>query len=289
MALGMGISDCSGFLHWRGQRPARVLYVEGEMSRRLLKQRAADEVARRGSVPENFFMLSHEDIEGFAPLNTPAGQACIDRVIAKIGGVEFVIFDSVMCLTIGDMKDELSWQQTLPWARSLTRRNIGQAWAHHTGHDETRAYGTKTREWQLDTVIHLEVVQRVDTDVSFSVEFRKARERTPLTRADFQPVRVALVNDQWVCDVVDAKRAGHISPLAQKFLDALLNVLAGDGLALVNGRKAASTEAWKAECLRLGLLDPDKPHSARTLFAKQRRDLVAANRISCQQEMTWTL
>jgi hypothetical protein len=53
------------------------------------------------------------------------------------------------------MKDEEPWQDTLRWARSLTNRAIGQLWVHHTGHDDSRSYGTKTREWQLDTVILL--------------------------------------------------------------------------------------------------------------------------------------
>jgi hypothetical protein len=26
-------------------------------------------------------------------------------------------------------------------------------WLHHTGHNETQSYGTKTREWQMDTVL----------------------------------------------------------------------------------------------------------------------------------------
>jgi RecA-family ATPase len=40
IGLGMAAADGSGFLHWRGVRPARVLFIDGEMSRRLLQQRA---------------------------------------------------------------------------------------------------------------------------------------------------------------------------------------------------------------------------------------------------------
>ena len=31
-------------------------------------------------------------------------------------------------------------------------RSIGQMWFHHTGHDESKSYGSKAREWQMDTV-----------------------------------------------------------------------------------------------------------------------------------------
>src|SRR5206468_2050561 len=97
----------------------------------------------------------------------------------------------------GDMKEESPWQETLPWVRDLTRRSIGQCWTHHTGHDETHAYGTKTREWQLDTVILLETIDRPGTDIAFSLNFTKARERSPENRADFEPAAITLANDRW--------------------------------------------------------------------------------------------
>ena len=290
ISLGMAIAAGKDFLHWQGHREARVLYIDGEMSRRLLKLRIADGVERLGLRPSGFYALSHEDIEGFSPLNSAAGQVCIERVIAGIGGVDLLLLDSVMCLISGDMKDELSWQQTLPWARSLTRRSIGQIWIHHTGHDDTRSYGTKTREWQLDTVMHLQPLERPDTDVSFSLEFRKARERTPSTRTDFQDAKVALVHNCWECDLAETERTGHASPLGLKFLDALKNALAGDAATKCNGRRASSDEAWKAEAVTLGLLDPKaKPDSARTLFNKYRRELIGANMVACQGNLTWTL
>jgi hypothetical protein len=185
-ALGFAVAAGAPFLHWGARRAARVLYVDGEMSRLLLRQRISDAAKRLGTKPANFFALSHEDIDGFAPLNTPAGQACIEAIIKQIGGIDLAIFDSIMCLVAGDMKDEEPWQQTLPWVRSLTRRNIAQIWINHTGHDATRGYGTKTREWQMDTVLHADAVERADADVSFGLRFTKARERAPQTRADFE-------------------------------------------------------------------------------------------------------
>ncbi len=60
-------------------------------------------------------VLSHEDIPDFAPLNTPEGQAQIEHQIKRIGGVDLIVFDNIMCLIAGDMKDEEGWRQTLPW------------------------------------------------------------------------------------------------------------------------------------------------------------------------------
>jgi hypothetical protein len=114
-------------------------------------------------------------------LSTEAGRAQIEAAIARIGNLDLMLFDNIMSLIGGDMKDEESWRQTLPWQHSLTKRKIGQMWIHHTGHDETKSYGTKTREWQMDTVVFMEEAKRDDTDVSFTLSFRKARERTPET------------------------------------------------------------------------------------------------------------
>ena len=73
MALFAHVAAGKDFLRWRGIRPARVLDVDGEMSRQLLKTRAIDVARRLGCNPEGFHLLSHEDVEGFAPLNTPEG------------------------------------------------------------------------------------------------------------------------------------------------------------------------------------------------------------------------
>ena len=126
MAVGMRIAAAVDFLHWQAHKPARVLYVDGEMSRELLKERMADEAKRLGVIPENFYALSHEDIDGFQPLNIKAGQDAMDAHIESIGGADLIILDNVMCLTAGDQKDEEVWSQTLPWAKSLTSRRIAQ-------------------------------------------------------------------------------------------------------------------------------------------------------------------
>jgi hypothetical protein len=291
IALGMRVAAGADFLHWRARRSARVLYIDGEMSRRLLRQRVLDEAERLGCSPDNFMALSREDVPNFRPLNTPEGQAWVTALIDRIGGVDLIILDNIMSLTVGDMKDPEPWQQTIPWALSLTRRHIGQIWIHHTGHDETRSYGDKSREWQMDTVAHLDGVKRPDTDVSFCMSFKKARERTPATRLDFQDVRIALVNDRWEHEVTETARPQQVPPQTMKALEALTNVIASDAVERLSGeRRAAKKGDWEIECDRLGLIDlKGKPHSARTLFNKFRRELVAANRIACEGDLSWII
>jgi hypothetical protein len=289
IALAIRIAAGLAFLHWLARRSVRVLYIDGEMSRRLLRQRVLDEAQRLGESPTTFFALSHEDIPDFKPLNTIEGQAWLNAFIEKIGGIDLIILDNIMCLTVGDMKDPEPWQQTIPWVKALTKSGIGQVWIHHTGHDETRSYGDKSREWQMDTVVHLDAVKRDDTDVSFSMAFKKARERTPTTRFDFQDVKIALVNDQWEHELTQTQRPDKISPQASRALDALHNVIAGDrAVSLTGGRRAAARDVWMDELALLGMVDlQEKAHSARTLFLRWRRELVAAFRIGCEGDWSW--
>jgi hypothetical protein len=287
IALGMRIGAGFDFLRWAGRRPRNVLFVDGETSNRLLKERLIEEAKRLGVVPAGFHALSHEDVENFAPLNTPEGQNMIEAAIAKVGA-EFTIFDNVMSLLSGNMKETEQWAATIPWVRALTAKKIGQLWVHHANEDN-KAYGDKTREWQMDTVLFGEKVERPDADVSMKLTFRKARERTPATRADFADLTVALVDDVWTYSSPEGGNKRSPSPLGRKFLDALGNALAGDDATTSGGIRRAPIEAWRRECSAIGLLDKDKEDSARALFSKHRRELIAWNQIACSETLAWVV
>ena len=142
--------------------------------------------------------------------------------------------------------------------------HIGQLWIHHTGHDASRGYGTKTREWGMDTVAHLTAAKRPDTDVSFHLRFTKARERTPLNRLDFQEISIALVNDEWIGSAAAIGKM-KIEPLTTKFFEALRDATI-DCAAKMHGCPAAPLDRWRAECVRRGLIGPKaKAHIARSM------------------------
>ena len=72
---------------------------------------------------------------------------------------DVIFFDSVMCLLVGKMGEEDSWAPIKDLVRQISSRRIAQIWLHHTGHDASRGYGTKTREWEMDTVMMLSKVE----------------------------------------------------------------------------------------------------------------------------------
>jgi KaiC/GvpD/RAD55 family RecA-like ATPase len=198
LAAAIAMAEGRPFLHWRGGRSCRVLYVDGEISRREMKRRLKDAVRRAEAMPEaDLTLLSREDFESMPPLNTRSGQKWIDDFIEAYGPFDFIFFDNIQALLSGNMKEEEQWAEMLPWVKSLTRRAIGQMWFHHTGHDESRSYGSKAREWQMDLVILMERVEVPGADLAFSIKFTKAREKTPDNRADFEPVTMSLQDDKW--------------------------------------------------------------------------------------------
>jgi hypothetical protein len=219
------------------------------------------------------------------PLNTREGRVFINDEIKRLGGVDFIIFDNIMSLISGDMKEEESWRQVQPWLRSLSRRSIGHLWLHHTGHDESHGYGTKTKEWQQDNVIRLETVEGSGTDISFKLSFDKAREREPANRRDFEDVNVALVDDEWTWQRVSGGRQQPPSPLAKKFYVALCGVCD----QTFNGYRAATIERWREACFACGLLDRDRGDSARSLLSKNKLQLIERNWIASNETMVWII
>jgi hypothetical protein len=250
------------------------------MSRSLFKRRIEDVVRRLGCHPDTLFCVSSEDLKNFPPLNTPEGMAYLNARLSDIGGVDFIEFDNVMALIQGDQKDELGWTQVLPLVNALTERRIGQLWIHHTGHDASRGYGTKTREWRMDTVIHLTAVERAASDICFQFEFRKARERTPESRADYQDVTIALVEDKWLGTV--GINQGKPSPAEAKMLEAF-DDLVKDGKVVqrADGHWTVTRDDWESECLRRGIV------KSKDQFRTNRSRLVHKNHIECDGDWSW--
>jgi hypothetical protein len=291
IALGLHSAAGKHFLCWQAHGKFRVLYIDGEMSRRLLRKRLKDAVRRLNIDPNDvvFYTLSHEDIPHFQPLNSEAGRKFVLDFIKTKGGVDLAIFDNIMALTTGDMKDEESWQQTLPLVTQLTVQEVGQIWVHHTGYNKEHGYGTSTREWRMDTVMLCAEQQRPDTDVSFSLNFTKARERTPETRRDFEEITIALLNDEWTYSGAPQKQKKP-SPRARKFLDALQNAFVDAEKHRFQTWQAIKISAWQAECARIGLIDLDaNRQSARSQMSKYKLELIAFNCIACNDDLVWEI
>jgi hypothetical protein len=76
--------------------------------------------------------------------------------------------------------------------RKISSRRIGQVWLHHTGHDTSKGFGTKTREWEMDTVVSL-----TEAESAVSMEFKKKRLWTPKTADQFKPLTIVRGENGW--------------------------------------------------------------------------------------------
>jgi hypothetical protein len=280
MAMGGAMGAGSGFLHWTSSRPARVLMIDGEMPRDLVQERLNDLYARMGvdELP-NLFVFCREDAEDLAqeypelgemqPLNSEAGRKWLLRLIDIMGGVDVVILDNRMSLLAGDMKDEVPWTDTMPLVKELTQRRIAQIWIDHTGHDAGHIYGTKTKEWQFDTVALMEKAERPGAEIAFTLSFSKARRRKPSNRSDFDTVTVTLANDEWTVEGATSTRSkGKVSAMAAAFHDGLVNAL-----VITPTPGSATRDLWYLECVRLGLADSIHTDDSRAVADRKRSKL----------------
>ncbi len=292
IAVAFAIAGNKNFLHWtRPGRPCRVLYIDGEMPRRLMKQRLQDAMRHAGVTPEGLIILSKEDFEDMPPLNTFQGQTWVDERIEEFGPFDLIIFDNIQALLVGDMRDEEQWAGLLPWVRALTRQTIAQIWLHHTGHDESRSYGSKAREWQMDTVGIMERVKDADVDLTFSLRFSKARERTPDNRDDFEPVTMSLRDDKWVQgEAITTKRIGGATKTA---LDLLRRTVidAGEKPPASNHIPpdicAVRADLWRQYCYKGTISEADTPESQQKAFRRAQQKLQELGKIGVWDEWVW--
>jgi hypothetical protein len=298
LGIAAGVASGTGFLHWPAGRPARVVYIDGEMPAELIKPRAADALRRLGgaAVPAGNLLIFGRDIETtarrafpslppFAPLNTAEGRHFIFALVKAIGGVDLVIFDNVMSLMSGNQKDEVPWSETLPLVQALTDRRIGQLWLDHTGHNSDRQYGSSTKAWRFDAV---GVMKPIDGETDphatvFTLSFEhpgKARRRTPDNWQQFAPQKVRLTADGWANEPVakDAAKAEQhsLKPATRKQHDALLALL--DRTA----RAGTTRDEWYAECVQIGL-NTEVPADA---SGRVRSDMMASFRTRISELVT---
>ena len=268
LALAAGIASGSGFLHWRSCRAARVLYIDGEMPLRTLRARVCDATRRVGLSADEadalpLSLVSWQDagdlgLGPWMPFNTEDGQRFVVQLCDALKP-DVVIFDNVQALLSGDMKDEVPWNDTWPLISLLTGREIGQVWLDHTGHDTSRQYGTSTKAWRFDTVgimTALPIEERARTETAFTLSFEtpgKARNRSPETWNEYETTTIRLHEDAWTSQAVGGE-AGQtkLRPSRMPFYEALTSAIAR------GGAKPGETtrQAWEAECVRAGLIEP---------------------------------
>ena len=217
MALAAAMAAGTDFLHWkRSGKSRKVLYIDGEMGQRLMVQRIQDVVRRLGSTPDGLSVLCRANCRRETAAAQHRGRPALHR--GRHRPARRRRLHSVRQPAGPGHRQPArgrALRRRADLGKDADRRSIGQVWVHHTGLDETRGYGDKSKEWQFDTVLLLKRAGE-DGEVAFDLEFTKARERTPDNRADFLPVRVELADDAWTVESTQRTRRARLHRRGRK-------------------------------------------------------------------------
>ena len=165
MGLAMACAVASGFdfLHFKADKPRRVLYVDGEMDAREMQDRlnlliAGFEKEGKHVIKENLrlFLAGMQQDATMPDLATKRGQAQLE---AYINQSDLVIVDNIFSLyTAGRENDADSWVEYNAWSRKLRAKGVSLLWIHHTGKDKNRGpRGSSAIEAILNSSVCLEV------------------------------------------------------------------------------------------------------------------------------------
>ncbi len=295
MAMGLAMAAGEAFCHWVGSgRPARVLVIDGEMSKELVQERLADAERRFGKRPEGFFCLCNEDIE-MPPLDTEQGQIWLGYLIAYFGYLDFIIFDNLGTLTVGDLTTAESWLPMIQFNKSLTKEKIGVLWINHTGKDPSKDFGTHTRLWALDVAMIATKLANRPEDIAVRLEFLKARQRKPSNRENFEPVDLILDQDRWLTSAPvkpKRKRAG-LGSNEKTVLNALETAIQHNGepspefSGMPTGGLVTTVDAL--ESFAMSKLPQEKTKARNQAFRRALESLVANNWIGKHDHYLWSM
>jgi len=301
---GAAIAAGVDFLDWKGRRRARVLYLDGELPAETFKERM-ELIGNRYGDDIALFGYSRDVLapDEMPPLNTDTGRAWLLREI-ETTQPDVIFFDSIMCLLGGNMSEEESWAPVKDMVRQISSRRIAQVWLHHTGHDASKGYGTKTREWEMDTVVMLSKIETDDDapemSAAFRLEFTKARMKTPANHKQFAPKTVHSTENGFVSEdatkSAKAKPKSEIAIMSRAFVDAYARL--ADGVTQSPGfdgkpARKVKTEDLRHELKSRGFLETDeKGHvtgASRKVLLRAKTELLSKGEFVEAEGVIWRI
>jgi len=159
VALGIACAVYTGgqFLRWSAPKPRGVLYVDGELPIRTMRDWVSATIASVGRdaieepAPLHFLTPDLQDAP-MPDLATATGQAALEPYL---DGVELLILDNLSALCrVSEENEAGDWVPIQSWILSLRRRGITVLLLHHAGKSGAQR-GTSRREDLLDVVIKL--------------------------------------------------------------------------------------------------------------------------------------
>lgn len=228
--LNLGVTGAlvSGnpFLGWQVKQPVGVLYVDGEMRIKELRDRFTALMNSPPIAPLHFLTseLVYQRCGGKdLILTSDLMRQEISRILDAHLEIKVLILDNISCLFSGINEDsKQDWEPVNAWLIRLRHRGIATVLVHHAGKGGQQR-GTSGREDSLDTVIQLSKPTGADAreGCHFELTFTKSRSVTgdAVTALDvqLQTVNGAL---QWIWRPVEVSLREKVLKL---YLDGVVS------------------------------------------------------------------
>jgi AAA domain len=295
MEVGAAIASGEGLLGWCGYRDryARVMYLDGELPVETFQERMKL-IAKRHGRDILFYGYNREDLgDGrMPPLNTDPGQAWLRREIGRVKP-DLIIFDSIMCLLIGSMSEEESWAPMKGFVRELTARRIAQMWMNHAN-DVGKSFGTKTREWEMDTVLSLASIPGEDgapSPMQMKLEFRKMCLRTAENMNQFKSLIIDLETFKGTEATDNGRELTDIQIFCSEIMEAYRRMAIGQGWNGINTVKVPMD--WlREEVKKRGFLETNDngglSSTGRSTFHRAKAQLIRKHKLVENDGLIWS-
>lgn len=221
-AVSLAVATGGTFAKWSAPKPAKVLYLDGELPGSVCQARLGMHTTDVEPQPGLFRIFTPDllpDGVALPDLSTAAGQDEVNKLIEPDTALVVIDNLSAWCRT-GRENDAESWHPVADWILELRRRGLAVLMIHHAGKGGEQR-GTSKREDLLDVVIKLSRPSDYNPNrgAVFNLEFTKARN---LTGDDAQSLELALTGDEkqaeWTCKTVDAGTFDRVVTLANEGL-----------------------------------------------------------------------
>ncbi|MEM8998460.1 MAG: AAA family ATPase, partial [Acidobacteriota bacterium] len=185
LSLAIAIGDLS-FCGWDFHEGRKVLYVDGEMSLRMMQRRLRDLLAGSGAMtpdgPEvQFELLSSArlwETEGYGikDLIDEQNRARLEKAIDR-SGARVIVLDNLSTLSSGDENSSEEWAPVESWLVKLRAKGLTVILVHHAGKGGQQR-GTSRREGPMDLIIKLQRAKNYEATDGCRAEvlFEKCRD-----------------------------------------------------------------------------------------------------------------
>lgn len=222
LALSFAVATGGTFGKWTAPKPAKVLYLDGELAGSVFQKRLAMHLPDVEPEP-GYFKAYTPDLtpEGvpMPDLSTPQGQAAINLMIED--DTALVVIDNLSAWCRSGRENEAeSWHPIATWILQLRRRGMAVLLIHHAGKGGQQR-GTSKREDLLDVVIGLSRPKDYEPKQGavFVMEFTKARN---LSGEDADSLEFELGGDDdravWKWSTAEASTFDRVVALAKEGL-----------------------------------------------------------------------